>query len=52
MRNMVEHGQISGSSDSTRQLRVLGGQPLHQVDLGGDGQSACPAGARSTALMM
>ena len=51
IRNIVEHGQISGSSDTHGLVRVLGGQPLHQVDLGGDADGG-PGGAASTALMM
>ena len=38
MRNIVEHGQTSGSSDDDRQLGVLGRQALHHVDLGADAE--------------
>ena len=33
MRNIVEHGQTSGSSDEDRLVGVLARQPLHHVDL-------------------
>ena len=37
MRNIVEQGQISGSSETTVLSGCLGVEPLHQVDLGADG---------------
>ena len=37
MRNMVEHGQISGSSDTTVLSGVSSSSRLHEVDLGADG---------------
>ncbi len=36
MRNIVEHGQMSGSSDTTVLSGVSAVEPLHEVDLGGD----------------
>ena len=38
MRNMVEHGQIERVQRHDRQSRVLGAEPLHQVDLGADAE--------------
>ena len=52
MRNIVEHGQISGSSDTTVLSGRLVVQPVHEVDLGADARSPSPAGAASTAWMM
>ena len=45
MRNIVEHGQISGSSDTTVLSGVSSSSRLHQVDLGADGDHGDPAGA-------
>ena len=46
MRNMVEHGQTSGSSESDRPVGVLGGEPLDEVDLGADRDRRARRGGR------
>ena len=52
MRNIVEHGQISGSSETTVLSGVSSSSRLHEVDLGADGDGRRRPAPASTARMM
>ena len=51
MRNIVEHGQTSGSSEKIVLSGCSRGEALHHVDLGADRRAPRPAGASRDPLL-